>query len=339
MALLKCKMCGGTLDYDRSRNLAVCPYCGSKSTVFEQDRKLFEQFQEAFAAILNQDDTGSRKAAEEGFWVESSMEKLVREDGETIKVAYLTRRRTDMCTMYVARRNVVFVFEREKEDSARRYCEMAGQVAYPDPGMEKELSNYIPHIVTKCMLADGRAFLAIEKAEGVYPLGMLGILMDRHVAWIISRLENLCCLLEYNRMVLNGLTVENLFVDPANHQVYLYGGWWFAGYQGAEAPGASGILLPYLKRGASGKSRNDIFTDLSGIRLAAVKLLGGESREGLRGRLPLPEPFCRFLENAPKDSAAADFTEWDRVLGASYGERRFIPLSMTEEEVYSKSVE
>ncbi len=58
MALLKCKMCGGTLDYDRSRNLAVCPYCGSKSTVFEQDRKLLEQFQEAFAAILNQDGAG-----------------------------------------------------------------------------------------------------------------------------------------------------------------------------------------------------------------------------------------------------------------------------------------
>ena len=44
MAILKCNMCGGTLMYDGTQNLAICPYCDSKSTVYEQDRKLFEQF-------------------------------------------------------------------------------------------------------------------------------------------------------------------------------------------------------------------------------------------------------------------------------------------------------
>ncbi len=339
MALLKCKMCDGIMDYDPVQNLAVCPYCGSKSTLFEQDRKLFEQFQEAFAAVLGQRGHEQRKAAEEGFWVECSLERLTREDGEIIEIAYLTRRRTDMCTMYVARRNVIFVFEKGQEASAERYCEMVGQVAYPSADMERELSDYIPHVVTRCRLADGRTFLAIEKAEGTYPLGMLGILIDRHVAWVMSRLENLCCLLEYNQMVLNAFTLENLFVDPANHQIYLYGGWWFAGYRGAEAVGASRVLLPYLKKGFSGKSRNDYSTDLEGIRLAAAKLLGCEGREGLRGKTLLPEPFCKFLEDAPEGSAAADFARWDRVLEASYGERRFIPLSVTKEEIYSKGGE
>ena len=79
--------------------------------------------------------------------------------------------------------------------------------------------------------------MAIEKKEVVYPLNMLGVLLDRHVAWIVSRLENLCCLLDYNNMVLNGLTEDNLFVDPVNHQIYLYGGWWFAGFMGSETAG------------------------------------------------------------------------------------------------------
>lgn len=337
MALLKCKMCGGTLDYDRERDLAVCPYCGSRSTVFEQDRKLFEQFQAAFAAVLRQGGSDGRKAAEEGFWVEASVECLPREDGEVIEIAYLTKRRADMCTVYVARNHVIFLFDRGQEKYAERYREMAGKITYPDREMERELSRYIPRVVTQCRLADGRMFLAVEKAEGVYPLGMLGILIDRHAAWVMSRLENLCCLLEYNDMVLNGFIVENLFVDPANHQLYLYGGWWFAGYRGVETVGASKPVLPYLKKDSSGRSRSRTSTDLESIRLIGAKLLGCESREDLRGRNLLPEPFRRFLTDPPKENASADFAEWDRVLEESYGERRFIPLSVTEEEIYSRS--
>ena len=51
MALLKCKMCGGTLTIDKDSSLAVCPYCGTKSTVYDQDRKLFEQFQTMLSLI------------------------------------------------------------------------------------------------------------------------------------------------------------------------------------------------------------------------------------------------------------------------------------------------
>lgn len=64
MAILKCKMCNGTLEYDKDANVAICPYCGSKSTVFEQDRKLFEQFQNMFAAMLGQKE---RSMPQEGF--------------------------------------------------------------------------------------------------------------------------------------------------------------------------------------------------------------------------------------------------------------------------------
>lgn len=335
MALLKCKMCGGTLDYDRQQNLAICPYCGSKSTVFEQDRKLFEQFQAAFDVILNQSDSRKRQQAEEGFWVEASVEQLPREDGEVIEVAYLTKRRADMCTVYVARRNVIYVFDKGFEDSAARYREMVGQIKYPNEDMEKELSRYIPKIVTECRLADGRQFLAIEKEAGVYPLGMLGLLMDRHVAWIVSRLENLCCLLEYNDMALNGFSMENLFVDTANHQIYLYGGWWFAGFCGMETAGASKSVFPYLKKGIAGQNRNQVSTDLESIRLVAAKLLGCEDREKLRTVHLLPKAFEDFLVLGPDHSAQADFKKWDKVLLESYGERKFIPLSMTEEEIYS----
>ncbi|MCM1065698.1 MAG: hypothetical protein NC420_14780 [Eubacterium sp.] len=355
MAILKCNMCGGTLDYDREQDLAVCPYCGNKSTVFDHDRKLFEQFQDQFAALLNQ---SPKAAPEEGFWVDASREELTRADGRTIEIAYLTKRRADLCTMYVARHNIIYVFESGHADYAARYREMVGKLHYPTPEMERELANYVPRPVTECRLADGRLFLAIEKKEGTYPLKMLGRLTHRHVAWVVSRLENLCCLLDHNDMVLNAFTAENLFADPADHQLYLYGGWWFAGYTGAEIIGASESVIPYLEKNLKSasfhtpnqKNRYIPRTDLESIRLVAVKLLGYPDREALReeqtsaSKAPLqemllPEPFRQFLLQPPKPDARADFAQWDRVLEESYGERRFIPLSVTEEEIYSKSGE
>lgn len=355
MAILKCNMCGGTLDYDQSQNLAVCPYCGSKSTVFDHDRKLFEQFQDQFAALLNQ---SPKAVPEEGFWVDASREELVRADGQMIEISYLTKRRADLCTMYVARHNIIYIFESGHADYAARYREMVGKLVYPTPEMERELANYVPRVVTECRLMDGSTFLAIEKKEGTYPLKMLGTLTHRHVAWVISRLENLCCLLDYNNMTLNAFTAENLFADPANHQIYLYGGWWFAGYSGSETAGASESVIPYLEKNrrfpnlpTSGqKSRCSARTDLESIRLVAARLLGYPNRESLKDaddstsessvqEMLLPEPFRRFLLQPPEPDARADFAKWDRVLTESYGERKFIPLTMTEEEIYSKSGE
>ena len=336
MAILKCKMCGGTLEYDRRQNLAVCPYCDSKSVVFEQDRKLFEQFQDTFAALLGEN---GKEALQEGFWVESSQEELVREDGETIVINYLTKQRVDVCTMYVAKQHVIYVFAREHEKYIERYREMIGKIRYPSPEMERELSNYIPKPVTECRLADGSFFIAIEKQETIYPLRMLGTLLDRHVAWVISRMENLCCLLAYNDMVLNGLIEDNLFVDPVNHQLYLYGGWWFAGFRGSETAGASKAVLPYLEKRDEQKSRNSYKTDLESLRMVAVRLLGYQDRETLKADKLLPQAFREFLLREPKRDAMEDFAEWDKVLEQSFGERKFIPLKITKEEIYSRTIQ
>ena len=341
MAILKCKMCGGTLDYDKAQNLAVCSYCGSKSTVFEQDRKLYEQFQNMFSALLNQE---MKKPPEDGFFVEASKEEFQRTDGEIIEVNYLTKRKTDLCTMYVARKNVIYIFEKQYEKYAMNYLDKISRITYPNADMEKELSNYVPKRVTDCRLKDGSIFIAINKMEETYPLRMLGILLDRHVAWIISRLENLCCLLDYNQMVLNGLTVDNLFVDPANHQIYLYGGWWFAGFSGAEVDGASADVKPYLESAKASPlfyrknkhSRNRFRTDLESVRMVASVLLGYSDREMLKQDQLLPESFREFLLKEPEADARLDFKKWDRVLTESYGERKFIPLSVTEEEIYSE---
>lgn len=334
MALLKCKMCGGSVDVDKNQNLAICPYCGAKSTVYEQDRKLFEQFQTMFAALLDK-EPGS--AAEEGFWIDAKREELLREDGKTIEISYFMKMKADMCMMYVAKEHVLYVFEKEYEKFADNYVKMAAAVRYPNHEMEKELRRYMPQVAERCRLDGGGIMIAVKKEREVYPLKLLGVLIDRHVAWIISRLENICCLLSYNGMVLNGLTMDNLFVSPGDHQIYVYGGWWFAGYEGSMMNGISGDARKYIYRKYLEKKRSHPSTDLEALRYAAAKLLGYETREEAADAKLLPEAFKEFITDTARESAQKDFSEWDRVLKKSYGERKFIPLRVTEEELYGQT--
>ena len=140
-------------------------------------------------------------------------------------------------------------------------------------------------------------------------------------------------------MVLNGLIEDNLFVDPVNHQLYLYGGWWFAGFRGSETAGASKAVLPYLEKRDEQKSRNSYKTDLESLRMVAVRLLGYQDRETLKADKLLPQAFREFLLREPKRDAMEDFAEWDKVLEQSFGERKFIPLKITKEEIYSRTIQ
>lgn len=342
MAILKCKMCGGTMEYDLEQNLVFCPYCGSKSILYDRKETLYEQFQNQYAALLNQPPG---QVPEEGFWVEASREELLREDGSKIEIFYYAKEQADMCTMYVAKKSILYLFEEKHAGYADHFMKIIQKLTYPNPDMERELSNYIPELLTQCRLSDGRILLAVKRRNGVHPLKLLGTLLDRHVAWIISRLENLCCLLEYNHLVLNALTIENLFVDPANHQIYLYGGWWFAGYEGVETVGASHDVIPCLdttrkkiwQMNKTAKVRNHSLTDLKSIRMTAIRLLGYADRKALEEDHLLPGPFRRFLLESPMRTAREDFAQWDRVLLNSYGERKFIPLTVTEEELYCRN--
>lgn len=308
MALLKCKMCGGSLSVNRAKNLAVCDYCGMSSTLYERDLQLYEQFERTFSALLNR--TQDSAGIEEGFWLDAQEEELTKADGNIISIKYLFKQKIDTATMYVARKNVIYIFEERFAKFAQHYVQIVTNLQYPNAEMERELKQYVPQIAMQCLLSDGSVLLAIEKPEGVYPLNSVGILLDRHVAWVISRLENLCCLLAYNNLVLQGLSTKNLFVEPAMHQIYLLGGFWYA-------------------------KKDSGTRDLEDLRLTAAQLLGYTDLEEVKEDTVLPKAFRSFLTGKCQKNAFEDFKEWDKVLIESYGERKFIPLHVKEEIIYS----
>ena len=79
MAILRCKMCGGTLETDSTQSVAVCEYCGTKQTLpkLNDDRKVnlydraghfrrnneFDKALAIYEQILNEDNTDA-----ESYW-------------------------------------------------------------------------------------------------------------------------------------------------------------------------------------------------------------------------------------------------------------------------------
>jgi hypothetical protein len=327
-------MCGGTMKIDRRNNTATCLYCGNVSTILDMGENLYVQYQTMLDDLMNKTDT--KEHLQEGFWVEAEEEEVERADGENIRIRYLAKCRADMCTMYVAKAHVIYLFEKQDLAYAQKYLKMPELLKFPNSSMEQELKRYLPQVATSCELKNGGMMIAVHKPEEVYPLVLFGTLLDRHAAWMVSRMENLCCLLEYNDLSLNALTLQNLFVNPAEHQLYLYGGWWFAGKQGTEYAGIAADASDSIHEYYQKRQECHITTDLETIRLNAAKLMGYADREAAAQDATIPEPFRKFIRAVCRKSAQEDFELWDRTLTASYGERKFIHLNVTREDIYSR---
>lgn len=161
-----------------------------------------------------------------------------------------------------------------------------------------KLPETIPQFRGQYKLADGRYLLVLNRGEDYYSLGMFGNLPYEHTAWVISRLENIACLLEYNEVVHGGLAIDAVFINPKTHQAALYGNWWLAG-----------------KMTDANKTK-----DLKGLREVAQKLLKPYNN--------IPAMLKDFLKNSPAADAFSDFKLWDEVIEKGLGGRHFHKLNI-----------
>ena len=115
-----------------------------------------------------------------------------------------------------------------------------------------------------------------------------------HLAWIISRMENICCALEYSELMHGNITSESVWINPFTHEGCLFGDW----------------------RKVKSKKSNG---DLSNLRKTAIELAEDTSE---------PEQLYRFLNTAPDSDAYADFEKWDKVIMDGFGGHNFVKMKL-----------
>jgi hypothetical protein len=226
---LTCKNCGGVMTLDASAITAVCHFCGTNYVLKHEDTDYYRNFYNQMCNFLSgSEDDKKRKQKAYELWENAYEQVFQCIDENDIEIKYMHKFTHKDAEVYIARRNIIFHFKEHGALKSEQYRKIVSFIDYPSADT-RQLSDFFPIVSGGFELTDGSYILVIKKNEDEYPLRLFGKLPGRHVAWIISRIENLCCVLEYNSMAHPEINVDTLLINPYTHQVSLYGNWWNAG--------------------------------------------------------------------------------------------------------------
>lgn len=313
LKVLHCPNCGGDVEIQENFISAICPYCNSKIALSPEDLGINKITSELLAEMFEGQAVGTflkqqiKKLNRDEFWKENAHKiKLECTDG-IIEISYIHKAVSDSAIILTARSNVILLFEDMKK--ADKYCSTVKKLEFPQNDI-KNLRQFVPEITGRFMLSNNRAMVVIEKGDNEYPLSAFKNLPDVHTAWIISRLENLCCLFQFNNISVPKFGISDLYIDLDEHQVYFYGG-----YENA---------MPAFK--------NNVRNELLSLRQTAANVMGCKSVSNTENKIP--KDFYEFLNEEPKENPFEDFKQWDLSLTLAYGKRIFRKLDYVENSIY-----
>jgi len=249
----------------------------------------------------------------------------------TLFIQYLYHHTTDVCDYYVTEEHIIYTFHLKRK---KYYDNFIHWLKYPykyaNPEMRLRFEPMLPHSNAELFETVDKYIVNVPKATNIYPLRAVidniwsGKVPDRHWAWITSRLMELVNFLHYNDIVLNGFDLDALFVSLDNHQLYLYGGWWFATKTDEKLIGTTSKIWANMPPRAKASHIGDPITDIE-----SIKLMGRTYCD------TPPDALTYFFQSGSGDSYN-EWEKWEKAIQKAYGERKFIKITATKEEIYNK---
>ena len=288
MITYKCKNCGGTVKIGSSGSI-VCEFCGSKSFMTDADYKGNEDFRKKLLTSLK------AEANEKEFdytadlmWRNNETISFTMENGQALTISYMYSYDYKGCTCYLAKENIVYVFDSRSEKDA--FLTGTRKLVFPEA--DGKLNRCFPEFKMDINLKDGRAVLVFIRRPNFYPVELFSPLLSVHLAWVISRMENICCELKYSGITHGKIDPSSIWINPITHEGALFGDWRHV-------------------RTLSDK------TDLKSLRRTAIEL-ASNSRS--------PIELYEFLNSSPADNAFEDFEKWDTVIERGFGGHKFVKM-------------
>ena len=299
MISYKCKECGAEMIVHSNGDI-VCPYCGAKENFSDAELREYKRLRwnvlEYLRSCADSDPDPDKTAR---VWDNASRMTLKSADGEDVVIEYLYEAENDGVKMYCARNSVIYIFPKNMGNPTEKIMNGLALLDYPQADV-RNLSKCFPQYNSTIVLDSGETMVALHKPADFYPLSMFGSLSKEHVAWIISRLENICCVFQYSDITHGDIEPDSICINPRTHEAMLFGAWW-----NVKKRITSSHLFPNK--------------DLTDLRITAKKILGAEHGE-------LPKDFEQFLNEKPRTDAYTDFENWDKVIETAFGGRRFTKM-------------
>lgn len=275
---------------------------------------------------------------EKNKWEKTNYVMLVTTDKRIFEINYKRMFNFELGQFYVCDKSVIYVIDKTYTALYNNYKMVVSNLQYPNSKMKEEFERLIPKIVLEFQ-TDTQLVMKIEKPDNVFSMIDIhsfykGEIPDKHVAWIVNRLYNLVCFLDYNKLSFNALTIENLFVNPEFHGIFLLNGWWFATKLGVpltNIPKKVFNLMPYE---AKSKGIADRRIDLETVRLVARQLLGDEYGVKILNSKEIPQPMKDWVLDKSGKSALGEYQKWNEMLDKAYGKRIFIKMNINKNNLY-----
>ena len=268
---------------------------------------------------------------EKGIWFEKDVLLLESIKGQKYKLKYLKKHSFELGFFYIGRQHLIYVLDNKNKKYLDNALNVLKNLKYANADMEKEFKRYFPQVVDNFKLNTGEYCLVLKKEETDF---LLSDFVDfyisqnkeldpKHCAWVISRLSNIACFLKYNGIVHNGISLTNCFISPKYHTIMLFGGWWYCVPEGDKLIGTQKSVYDVMPIKEKSEKISTYQTDLE-----CIKQIGRQLNKSL------PKPFENWVNKAASKDAFQEFDSWNKVLDASFGERKFIVLEVSEKDIY-----
>lgn len=265
-----------------------CPYCGARAFMSDSEFKGNDEFRKKLVtyymakAVEKENDYSG-----DNLWEQNGIDSFETEGGKKLNIAYMDKYVYAKCVCYLAKESVVYVFDNRAESD--RF--LAGLDRLVLPEADTKLPRSFPKLKTRIELKNG-SVLAFERRPYFYPIEVFAPMPSGPLAWVISRMENVCCALEFSNLSHGDITPSSFFINIITHEGTLFGDW----------------------RKVCVKKDN---SDLESLRKTAVRT--GEN-------INEPALLKEFLDSKPRKDAFEDFEYWDTVIEKGYGGHRFIKM-------------
>ena len=288
MIQYKCRSCGGEMQIGGSGGF-VCPYCGSKTFMTDADFKGNEEFRKKLLAYYKAEaDNKEFDYATDTLWTCKGEDNFIMLNGQNLSIKYMHKYDYNGCVCYLAKESVVYIFTDAMEKT--RFADGLKKLTFPEADVK--LYRCFPKLKMEVSLADRREVMAFIRRPSFFPMELFSPWDSRHMAWVISRMENICCTLKFSGIWHGGIDATSIWVNPVTHEGALFGDW-------------------------RAVKEIDGVHDLEDLRRTAIEQVKD-------ARTPIE--LYNFLNSKPAKDAFEDFAMWDKVIENGFGGHKFVKM-------------
>lgn len=251
--------------------------------------------------------------------------------GNTLEINYLKHREFELGEMYIEDERIIYILNSEK--FYNNTINQLKSIKFPDSASKDKFSSWLPTTLNTFKL-DGNLYgIIFKKKKHSYPL--IDILSyydnkipDRHIAWILNRFVHTNCLFDLLlQKVHNGLTIENIFINPDDHSILIAGGWWYCTNTNEKMIGTQKCIYDLMSVHAKSNKISEILTDIESSKYMGRLLITYDE---------VPSKLIQWTQSSSTNDTMNEFKKLNQAIDDSYGVRHFTPMIIDEKLIYKK---